>query len=628
MRFLSTLFSLFFILFLLSAESRAQDADAKEKKELKLEGSVSLKGIEKKSGSKKMSKAVSDLEMALKENDEQKIAKNYEVLAKSFIDKGDYPKGEEYLKKALKSYTKLKLSEDIARVTRGLAQVQESQNKYGEAIKNYLGASRVASGNYITFDAVNQNDAKRLMNASNPGVQSEYVNSNIEILEKADTKDQLYKDEVVVAYKQQAEVNLRQENREVAIESYEKAISYVKNKPEEVIKIKSEIAKVYISDNQLDKAIKINEKLLNEAKIQQDFDTEIIQLQSLADIYFEKKEADKAIPLLKEAYTLALEKGKTSEVKKSISQLLEYYKKNKKDKESIALYEQFLQNFEGLIHADSSLIDAKAFQITEEKIRQLEKEKELKDELITKKNTFNYFLIGSILLLLLFFGLLIKSFFSIKTKNKEIALQSLRREMNPHFIFNSLNSVNQFISQNRELEANKYLTSYSHLMRNMMENSNKDFVILGNEIEQLKKYLDLEHLRFEDQFEYKISVDEELDTESTFIPNMIIQPHLENAIWHGLRYKEEKGFLELRFQLKDGKVNVIIDDNGIGLTQSQNLKTRNQKVHQSRGLTNTKERISLLNELYKKEIVFRITEKKLPETGTIVEISFPLIDKL
>ena len=266
--------------------------------------------------------------------------------------------------------------------------------------------------------------------------------------------------------------------------------------------------------------------------------------------------------------------------------------------------------------------------MTEEKIRQLEKEKVLKDELIAKKNTFNYFLIGSIVLLLVFFGLIIKALYAIKTKNKEIALQSLRREMNPHFIFNSLNSVNQFISQNRELEANKYLTSYSNLMRNMMENSNKDFIALGSEVEQLRKYLDLEHMRFEDQFDYQITVDDNLDAETILIPNMIIQPHLENAIWHGLRYKEGKGLLKLGFYLKNGTVSVVIDDNGIGLTKSQELKTKNQKVHQSRGLTNTKERISLLNELYKKEITLSLQEKPEPETGTIVVINFPLIERI
>lgn len=169
-----------------------------------------------------------------------------------------------------------------------------------------------------------------------------------------------------------------------------------------------------------------------------------------------------------------------------MSSLIKYYKTKGEDKESMALYEQFFDNFEKLIKSDTTLIDAKTFQITEDKIRQLEKEKVLKDELISKKNTFNYFLLGSVGLLLLLFFFIAKALYSIKIKNKEIALQSLRREMNPHFIFNSLNSVNQFIAENKELEANKYLTSYSNLMRNMMENSNKDFISLDKEVEQLK----------------------------------------------------------------------------------------------------------------------------------------------
>ncbi len=293
----------------------------------------------------------------------------------------------------------------------------------------------------------------------------------------------------------------------------------------------------------------------------------------------------------------------------------------------MALYEEFVQNLDRIILSDSSLTDAKTFKVTEERIRRLENEKTLKDELITRKNTFNYLLLGSIVLLLLLFGFIIKTLNAIKTKNKEIALQSLRREMNPHFLFNSLNSVNQFIAQNNELEANKYLTSYSNLMRNTMENSNKDFVTLGNEIENLTKYLELEHLRFKDKFNFIITVDETLDPETIWIPNMVIQPHLENAIWHGLRYKEGKGLLKMNVALQGKTMLITIDDDGIGPTKSGELKTHNQKAHNSRGLTNTKERMALLNELYKTKMAFVVNEKNSPETGTVVQITVPIIHK-
>jgi len=307
--------------------------------------------------------------------------------------------------------------------------------------------------------------------------------------------------------------------------------------------------------------------------------------------------------------------------------LSDYYKKQGNKTKAIELYDQFLNDFDRLVQADSSLVDAKIFQVTEEKIKQLEKERALKDELITKKNKFNYVLIGSVVLMLILLGLIVKALFSIKTKNKKIALQSLRREMNPHFIFNSLNSVNQFIAQNNELEANKYLTSYSNLMRNMMESSNKDFITLANELEQIKKYLDLEHLRFQDKFDYEIVVDEKVETDAVLVPNMLIQPHLENAIWHGLRYRETKGKLKVTFTEENQLIKVLIEDDGIGLEKSTQLKTKNQKVHESRGLNNVEERISLLNDLYHQKIDFAISPG-MNGIGTLVTLYFSKTTKV
>lgn len=565
-------------------------------------------------------KAVELKEALSKDESDLQIAQRYEALAKQLSAKGDYAKAEEYLKKAKDIYAKLNKNKEVANVSRNIGKTQESQNKTSDAIVSYKDASEVSLDK--EFEKVNANDVKRLRN-SVPAKQDDYINSNISILEKQGKKE-----EVSEAYQQKAMNSIKLDDKIGAIENYKKALENIKGKPSEAVKIKNEIAKVYVSDNQFDKAIAIHEKMIGEAKTRNDFDNEISQMQELASIYFTQKEDEKGISLLKEAYEVSIENGKTLLAKNTLELLLKQYKEKGNGQKSIELYENFFENFEALIKSDNSLVDAKTFQVTEDRIKHLEKERALKDELITKKNTFNYFLLGSVVLMILLFIFIVKALYSIKTKNKKIALQSLRREMNPHFIFNSLNSVNQFISENNELEANKYLTSYSNLMRNMMENSNKDFVTLSNEIEQLKKYLDLEHLRFSDKFDYEIKVDENLDADAIFVPNMLLQPHLENAIWHGLRYKEQKGFLKLDFKLKKNLVKVTIEDNGIGLKKSKELKTTNQKVHESRGLTNTLERINLLNELYHKNISFQISEIDLPQTGTRIELTFPLIDKI
>lgn len=602
MRRITALFTLLYIL-AIPCSLKAQDVIPKKK-----ETPAQLK------------KAANNLEKSLLENDNSKIALNYELLAQGFIDKDDFAKAEEYFFKALEIYTASKSDKARSRVIRNIAKMQELQNKLRAATQNYKAAAETATDELSK--KVNYNDFNRIRNSGKSEIEDKYLEANIAILKKAG-KDR----EVADTYVQQALLNLRHTDTTAAMERYRQALGYVKNIPVKVIKIDTEIAKLHVFAERYDEAIAVVKEILAQAGKIKDIDVQITQHQYLASIYIQTGDNEHAVSALKESYTIASVSGKTFEARQSIILLVEHYKSTGDDKAVMEIYEEFIKNLDRIILSDTSLTDAKTFKVTEERIRNLENEKMFKDELITRKSTFNYFLLGSMVLLLFLLGFIVKALYSIKTKNKEIALQSLRREMNPHFIFNSLNSVNQFIAQNNELEANKFLTSYSNLMRNTMENSNKDFVTLSSEIENLSKYLELEHLRFKDKFDFKIRVDEQLDSDTIWIPNMIIQPHLENAIWHGLRYKEDKGLLKMEFLLTDDKMVITVDDDGIGPTKSSELKTHNQKVHNSRGLTNTKERMTLLNELYKTKITFSITEKKYPETGTTVKITFPIITK-
>lgn len=546
---------------------------------------------------------------------DEEVAKEYENLAKELIRNKEYTKAQEYLEKAKALYSKKKKKNEIATLSRGIARIQESQNNFSEAISNYDEASKNSTD--VTFKQINSNDANRLRNNSNPSIQSNYIQQNIQLAEQQNLSD-----EKTESYKQLAEINLQNNQKDLALTNLEKALENSKDKTTETA-IKRQMAQVYILDNQIDKAIKINTELIKNVQKDNDIKTEIEQLQILSSIYLNNNKESESIDLLKKAYNLATKKGQTYEAKRILEQLVTIYQNKKEYAKSIELYQTFLSNLEQLIKSDSSLVDSKLFEISESKIVQLEKERILQNELLSKKNTITYFLITLLIIIAIFSIFIIKTLYSIKKKNKKIALQSLRREMNPHFIFNSLNSVNQFIAQNNELEANKYLTSYSKLMRNIMENSNKDFIKLTQELEQLKEYLGLEELRFQDKFSYFIEVDENLDTDATYIPNMLIQPNLENAIWHGLRYKEEKGLLRLSVKQFNDKIIVTIEDNGIGLKQSTDSKTENQKLHKSRGLTNTKDRILLLNKLYSVSIELKIFEKRKPKTGVIVKLIFP-----
>ena len=207
--------------------------------------------------------------------------------------------------------------------------------------------------------------------------------------------------------------------------------------------------------------------------------------------------------------------------------------------------------------------------------------------------------------------------------NQQLALRSLRSQMNPHFIFNALNSVNSFISENDERSANRFLSEFSRLMRLVMENSEYDFISLSKELEILRIYLQLEHFRFKDKFNYTIDVDENIDEESFYLPPMLIQPYIENAIWHGLRYKETKGDLSLTFKLSTQKLLITIQDNGIGRKKSAEIKTNNQKKNKSTALKNINERIVIFNDLHKIKIDVTITDVESDGSGTCVSLSIP-----
>lgn len=571
-----------------------------------------------------LQKKSSSIESSLKKGESDiSIAAKYESLARELVKNNELAKAEEYQQKAVDIYKRNKSKQKLSYALRELAKIQEAQNKTNSAIQSYDKASQNATDK--NSNSLNQADAERLKFNDAPDQKTNSINKKIKLL-KSNSSNQGKTEEIADAYKQMAEVNLSQNQSGQAIENYNNAISNLDNNPVAINNLKSEIADIYANNNKINEAITLKNAIIQNADSINDITQQIKQRQDLANLLLLNKEDDKALQLVQEAYNLALIKGKTFEAKNSLNQLIDFYKKKHDDKKTLELYENFLQKLETLIKSDSSLIDKKLFEESDNKIKLLEKERNLQNELIQKKNTFNYALIAGLIVLIILIAIIIRYSMAVRRNNKTISLQSLRREMNPHFIFNSLNSVNQFIAQNKEIEANKYLSSYSSLMRNMMENSSRDFIPLQKEIEQLQKYLELEHLRFHDKFDFSIHIDENLDTDSYQIPNMLIQPHLENAIWHGLRYKPEKGLLKLYFNGKNDHLEIVIDDDGIGIEKSKAIKTENQKLHQSIGIKNINERISLLNDLYQLKITCRF-ESKPNDGGTIVTLAFPYLNK-
>jgi ligand-binding sensor domain-containing protein len=222
---------------------------------------------------------------------------------------------------------------------------------------------------------------------------------------------------------------------------------------------------------------------------------------------------------------------------------------------------------------------------------------------------------------------------AINKQIAEIRMVALRGQMNPHFIFNSLNSIQHFISIREKDEALNYLSKFSKLIRKILENSRENTVSISNEIQLLELYIQLEQLRFSNKFEYHISIDEKIDMENTLIPPLLIQPYIENAILHGLINKNDKGDLWLSLERNNGSLICKIEDNGIGRARSQEIEQGKVSRHKSLGIKVTEERIAGLSELldYNMEVViddlFEInqTSEGAPQpAGTRVTISIPI----
>lgn len=226
-----------------------------------------------------------------------------------------------------------------------------------------------------------------------------------------------------------------------------------------------------------------------------------------------------------------------------------------------------------------------------------------------------------------------KTWLSQRTRNqllrsiKESELRTLRSQINPHFIFNSLNSIKAYILKDRQLEASEYLTDFSTLMRAILQQSKEKFITLTDELETTLLYVKLENLRFEDGFIFNFSIDESIDTDEILIPPMLFQPYLENAIKHGLMSKNQDRILSLSIIQKDkNSIFITIDDNGIGREQAS-LQRKNTPKHQSMGMSINDERVQLLGVTNDLHISIKIIDKKTKKgisEGTRVEIYLPI----
>lgn len=372
----------------------------------------------------------------------------------------------------------------------------------------------------------------------------------------------------------------------------------------------------------------------------------------IATLYSNLGAYERAIVKLNEALDMAHELNIKSEIKNINQSLAETFERSG-DYKSALTHQKNFELWKDSIVSKAHLDQVRELEIkyeTEKKDRQiafLGQEKALQEKetqhQATLKNTF----IGGILLVtllgaLLFyiFRLRVRNQRAIAAKNQEIKevnfkqklseleRKALQAQINPHFIFNCMNSINEMILEADNKNASKYLTKFSRLIRLLLENAEDTEVSLKNELALLESYIDLEALRFNGNIAYQIKLAEDIDVENIQLPGMVLQPFVENAIWHGLRHKQGKprGQIMISIKKKDNQLICHIEDNGIGREKAFELQQKSVWKAKSMGVKITEERLRLLSRELQEQLI-KITDLKDGSgkaRGTLVEVNIPI----
>jgi len=264
----------------------------------------------------------------------------------------------------------------------------------------------------------------------------------------------------------------------------------------------------------------------------------------------------------------------------------------------------------------------------EQQIELLARENEIQKNKVQKSRLMLISFAGFLFLIILMSVLYIRQN-KLRVEQEKTNLQQklLRSQMNPHFIFNSLASIQNSIINEEPVKASKYLARFSKLVRNILDSSVEEFITLEEEIITIENYLALQKIRFPEKFDYSIEVDERLDPESIYVPPMLAQPFIENAIEHGIKHKDSKGNIRVRLKLKDNKLLFEVEDDGVGREKAHEILLEQDKNHKSMATSITGERIRVLNKKLKTKISLSIEDlkdEKGEAAGTMVRFELPV----
>jgi len=375
--------------------------------------------------------------------------------------------------------------------------------------------------------------------------------------------------------------------------------------------------------NLYEQAIKMNRETGNNYSL-------AFGLNKIGGLCIELNEFEKGINFLSEAQIIATKMDSKDILMENYLIFSDLYFAMNEFKKSLK-YQKLLSEIKDTLYNENS---SKQIAEMQTKYETEKKEKEIQIQSLKLKNRERiiifivvFILLFAILVILLFnrYKLKQRNFQNeLEKSNLEIEQKLLRSQMNPHFIFNSLNSIKSFIIENEPDSAEIYLGKFAKLMRYILDNSRQSFIPLEDEINTLQLYMELEKVRFSNKFDFKINIEPEIDIERTYIPPMLIQPFVENSILHGVTKKKEKGEINIELKKENNLIKCLIIDDGVGREGSS--KPKSSKTRKSLGMQLIKERLELVNQQMAANISVKIIDLKDEAgkaSGTKVELNIP-----
>jgi tetratricopeptide (TPR) repeat protein len=409
------------------------------------------------------------------------------------------------------------------------------------------------------------------------------------------------------------------------------------------------LAQIYLKKNQPDSALSILENSLSlhwkKSKLNEYDEWSLLNTLFLkAEAYLQKNDYNRALSNARKAverFEYYDSRPRMMDGYQLLSSVYYHLGRHKDAYETLVKYQTIkdsIQSRQFLIRLNNYKKEAEDAK-KESRIGFLQRDNQIKQQQLKQEATFRNFLIA-VFAAFVFAGLYVYRNVSLKRKNErlqqeqkeqgwrmkqfesekkqvelqkqavELEMQALRAQMNPHFIFNCLSSINRFILKNDGKTASNYLTRFSRLIRMVLINSQKPIISLEEELQMLRLYLDMERLRFRNSFDYVISFTNEMDTEIVQIPPLILQPVCENALWHGLMHKPGQGHLSIELSMMDNVLQCVITDDGIGREKAAELNTLTAEKGKSLGLRITAERLALISRNSGLNTDYEITDLK------------------